>query len=717
MKQKSLFKTMLLLCALVAGSGSVWAQSDYSSVYTSNVALPSSGSCKVKIGNTEYNGIKLGSNGNGGSATISVPAGTKYIHLHVAAWNNKSTGFSYKVGNGNEISISNITSNSGIANNSPFTFSGDASTTAYYKVITLANTLEDATNITFKSSKERVVFWGLNTEEETKDVTSLSIKTAPTKTRYEAGETLDMTGFVLDADGTDVTTGYTMTMDGLALANNAALSSAGKKTITVTYGGKEVTQDISVGLVTGIAVTTPPTKTSYDTGDSFDPTNMVVTASLSTGEDTDPDTWTKDVTSYTIDPKDNLAPANTFVTITYATKTTTQAITVTDVAVTSISLKKSTIIEKGKTETLTPTILPANATNKGVTWESDNTDVATVTDAGVVTAVVAGTANITVTTDDGNYEATCIVTVVGKKGGKDFPFTVAEVMNGDASGQSNIWVKGFIVGSWTNNKFDAENLVNSNLALADEYNSTTTIPVELTSDSGLRSNWGPKSNPGLVNVAQVLVKGNGQSYFGKNAIKGASEIEKVGEMVKITDAEYATHSSDVALDYGAVGITAYTATDGEASVKLNEITSGKVPANTPVVLYKAGANGTAINVPVIASAEEITAQNDLHVVGAGGLTGAEGVYVLAKPTGNEVGFYRWDSSATLDEGKIYLKYIQSGGSDARQFLPFSSDAQGISATLNNNEIMNNVVFDLQGRRVAKPAKGLYIMDGRKVMVK
>ena len=60
--------------------------------------------------------------------------------------------------------------------------------------------------------------------------------------------------------------------------------------------------------------------------------------------------------------------------------------------------------------TLIPTVLPAEATDKSVTWSSSNEAVATVTD-GVVTAVAAGTATITVTTTDGAKTATCAVTV------------------------------------------------------------------------------------------------------------------------------------------------------------------------------------------------------------------------------------------------------------------------------------------------------------------
>ena len=96
-------------------------------------------------------------------------------------------------------------------------------------------------------------------------------------------------------------------------------------------------------------------------------------------------------------------------------KTATCTVTVTEpaapVAVTGVTLNKNnTTIYTGRTETLTATIQPADATNKAVTWTSNNTGVATVNN-GVVTGVSVGTATITVKTTDGGFTATCIVKV------------------------------------------------------------------------------------------------------------------------------------------------------------------------------------------------------------------------------------------------------------------------------------------------------------------
>ncbi len=83
------------------------------------------------------------------------------------------------------------------------------------------------------------------------------------------------------------------------------------------------------------------------------------------------------------------------------------------VPITKIELNKtSTTIAVGKTETLTATITPSNATNKTLTWSSSNTSIASVNSSGVVTAKAAGTATITAKANDGSgCSATCSITV------------------------------------------------------------------------------------------------------------------------------------------------------------------------------------------------------------------------------------------------------------------------------------------------------------------
>lgn len=94
-------------------------------------------------------------------------------------------------------------------------------------------------------------------------------------------------------------------------------------------------------------------------------------------------------------------------------KTASCTVTVKNVPVTGISLNKTNLeMETKTTATISANILPADATNTIVTWQSDNEDVASVVN-GKITAKKAGMATITVVTQDGNFSASCVVTVTG----------------------------------------------------------------------------------------------------------------------------------------------------------------------------------------------------------------------------------------------------------------------------------------------------------------
>lgn len=83
-----------------------------------------------------------------------------------------------------------------------------------------------------------------------------------------------------------------------------------------------------------------------------------------------------------------------------------------EILVTSIELDKSELtLSEGSSYTLKATIKPDNATDKTLTWTSDNEEVATVDENGKVTAVSEGTATITARTANGEIEDTCEVTV------------------------------------------------------------------------------------------------------------------------------------------------------------------------------------------------------------------------------------------------------------------------------------------------------------------
>ena len=147
----------------------------------------------------------------------------------------------------------------------------------------------------------------------------------------------------------------------------------------------------------------------------------------------------------------------------------------------------------------------------------------------------------------------------------------------------------------------------------------------------------------------------------------------------------------------------------EKSVTTADVTT-TIPAGAPVVLK----NADTFNFPIV-DYEGTTSNiegNLLKVVTANEPAPA-GSYVLYN--GNEgVGFYEWTGAAPLAVGRVYLPTTKTG---SRSYLSFGGDAEmtGIETMYNEKCTMNNEVFDLQGRRVAQPVKGLYIVNGKKVI--
>lgn len=83
----------------------------------------------------------------------------------------------------------------------------------------------------------------------------------------------------------------------------------------------------------------------------------------------------------------------------------------TKIAVTGVTLDQDALtVNRGETAALTATVLPANATNQKLSWQTGDSKVATVS-KGVVTGVGEGETTVTVTTQDGGYTAQCTVTV------------------------------------------------------------------------------------------------------------------------------------------------------------------------------------------------------------------------------------------------------------------------------------------------------------------
>lgn len=109
------------------------------------------------------------------------------------------------------------------------------------------------------------------------------------------------------------------------------------------------------------------------------------------------------------------------------------------ISVTGIALNKTSLsLSEGEEFTLEATVTPDNATNKEISWTSDNEAVATVSAEGVVRAIKAGSANVTVTTVDQRKTASCAVTVDIKMSAVTGEATHISCRNAKLSGKANL---------------------------------------------------------------------------------------------------------------------------------------------------------------------------------------------------------------------------------------------------------------------------------------
>ena len=195
--------------------------------------------------------------------------------------------------------------------------------------------------------------------------------------------------------------------------------------------------------------------------------------------------------------------------------------------------------------------------------------------------------------------------------------------------------------------------------------------------------------------------------WGDNVIVTDMLLYRTPKTATIGVAGYATFATDKAVKFE--GVEAYVGKVNGNSLTLIPVT--EAPANTAIILK--GAADT-YSFPVVDAASPV-GDNDLKV-SDGTVSGNGEIYILANKT-NGVGFYKLSSGSTLPAGKAYLQI--PSGSLAPEFIGFGFNMDTTTG-INNVETVKkaaNVIYNLNGQRVNKTAKGLYIVNGKKVAIK
>ena len=460
---------------------------------------------------------------------------------------------------------------------------------------------------------------------------------------------------------TDNFTYFAFYQDGKAASGTNYLASS--NAIVVTYEANTQTKTL-----TSIAISGTPDKTEYKEVDTFDPAGLVVTGTYD----------------------DNSQQA----------------------------------ISAGITWAVTPETLTVGTTSVSITAKVGEKESAPYTVNGITVAERDFLFYESFDTNDG-------------KGGNDYGWSGSSIASNNFQSDNKNWAVTSANGANKCAKFGT----------TDKKGSATTPPINcsgnviLTFKAGAWNATNEKTTlnisaeGGTVNQSSVsLTKGAWTEY--SISITGITESVKIKfeaadiknnrfflDEVKVCQAK--SHSVTIAasgystlyLDYDAEvpeGVTAFYATEYDATndqVVLTEVTNNVIAANQGVVLK--GTAGTEYSFVETASATAPTA-NLLHGTvaseGISGLSGEDGDYILKN------GAFAPVSGGTLAAHKAYLHVDGRSTSTASSSIGIRFDGATMIDSL-SADMEEDIYFDLQGRKVENPTSGLYIVNGKKVMVK
>ncbi len=218
----------------------------------------------------------------------------------------------------------------------------------------------------------------------------------------------------------------------------------------------------------------------------------------------------------------------------------------------------------------------------------------------------------------------------------------------------------------------------------------------------------------LAETKDILVNFGGGSNTGVDYVY----IQRLGDATITTAAiptsTYGTIASAYALDCANLpsGLEAYKVkSTTTTSVELEQVTTA-VAAGTGLILK--GTAGETYDIPVVASGTDISGTNLLQAAVTATDIDADKAYIMQ---GGQ--FHLVNADSQVPAGKAYLLASDVPSSAPALMFVFADDMQttGVQDVRSKMADVRGDIFDLQGRKVANPTKGLYIMNGKKVMVK
>lgn len=306
------------------------------------------------------------------------------------------------------------------------------------------------------------------------------------------------------------------------------------------------------------------------------------------------------------------------------------------------------------------------------------------------------------------------VAVVNDGSSKAKAYTVAEVkaMLLDKGGQ---WVRGTIYGTMVNDDIKdvtTTNFKSSNIVIGDEV---IHIPVQLPQGS-IREEINLVDHPYLKGK-EILIKGDLESYCNSRGIKSPTAYE-ISYSIPINHYGYATLYLDMPV-LVPVGSTAYYCVTNGDRANLYPV-GNVIPARVGVILSSTPDKNCTLTYTTETNSNEESIRADNQLIGFVRETVVgqdEYVYYALNAKDGKVGFYIPQTTTgagfTAKANKAYLK-IPAESQAAMFVLHDGADETAIVPMVHT---AGDIIYDLQGRAVLSPVPGIYIVGGKKVVIK
>lgn len=189
-------------------------------------------------------------------------------------------------------------------------------------------------------------------------------------------------------------------------------------------------------------------------------------------------------------------------------------------------------------------------------------------------------------------------------------------------------------------------------------------------------------------------------------------IRQEAATVSVSDAGYATYATTnnvVVPNDENVKVMTVTVNDDNSTITLNKVEAGTViPANTGILVKAAAGNHDFV---VTSKADTEFTNNDLKAATKDETSNGTTYFALTK-IGDKVGFALVENGVVIPAGKAYLEVP---GKTPAKFFGLDGEATGINSV--KTAKADGAYYTLEGVKTTKPVKGLYIHNGKKIIVK